>query len=1065
MPHYYLSDFVGSGTVLDPYRVRGSEQPGAGIIDLRPDARVLAGRALLALPVRDDASAPGAIYLGDDALAPLGAVRGQLATQLGVTLAGPTLRRSVIELLSEHARSGEGSGRWKPLRPGRDGMWRVFLGGLLWEAPDIGGGSSFTESFNTSDQATLGPDLSWTEFLGTRWEVEGNQGHFDSALAAVIAARADHALAGDDHYCQVVVNACGTGSNNQTGPLCRKDNTATATYYTHRVIVAGATNEHRLMKSVAGALTDLGTDATDFAAGEILYVHANGSSIVAKRNGTTLISVTDTAIAGAGQVYGGLYGFGVFETVVDVDDWEATDLTTPTLAGQVQGTSTPTGILNRDTAMGATSAGGANLFATLSGESGLAGQVNGVAVVTGSLTAPVSLEGQVNGVATVTGGLGLLVPLAGVVAGVAAVSADGAAGGGSGPGGLDVVARPDTAVGAGTYSGAVSLWVDGEEVPRDDRKGLRYGSVVPGGDNHLSVDIDCRSAFFTALGGLPAERTNVEVKSELGDILWTGWVAKPVVRVAKGAFQGIRLEADGYQYSGLVEPFEDHQVYGPVGVGATSLTKLVTGNVIDAMDHARTQKTPLITNTRYALGAINFDEDTESFFRRTAVDVWNTVNAMISYIGNPMFWQVYSIDNLVTLEFFPHGGGADYFEQGRAKDMSLEFDADEVVWRAGVDFGGEQVFFADAAGGPAIATPYTQSKVVSLEAEAHSLLQVTLLAEKIVSDLNRRRITGGSITIDQPINTTGCANMPPSWLRAGRMIEVTIPQDAEPYHTADVGGPISGLMYIRSCEFSEDDCTAQLSASPWTDEAKAARVLPFQSTPGLTWGVTFGTFNPPPRVEKLPFVGSTPDPSRTPTLTPIVGSVIPTGYRSDGQHDYGPAGVVLDPRSQPKEVVSANYWVTGLITAAGPPPTYAVIPLEDAVIAQAIPEMVVERIELLAALGGPGSITLSFDKFVRSTETTSPLYLPNASLSSETFSETIVASADPGPGDPDNRLQFRTGDFIIINVIAPAPVNIKKLSVAIFGRKIWESHMPPTQGPNWVKRPATTSWPHNAGWN
>lgn len=725
-------------------------------------------------------------------------------------------------------------------------------------------------------------------------------------------------------------------------------------------------------------------------------------------------------------------------------------------------------------ALAGQSDGSSTVFATLSGQVTVSGTSAGSSAVAGSLESPTALAGQSDGLSVVTATLGSQPQLAGTVAGFSIVNAndggapgapDGAGGAGTG---IIVSSRPDTppntggVAGGGTYTGAVALWVDGEEVPRKDRKALRYGSVVPGGDNHLSVDIDCRSAFFTALGGLPLERTNVEVRSELDDILWTGWVAKPVVRVVRGTFQGFQLEADGYQYSGLVEPFEEHQVYGPVGVGATSLDKVVTVSVIDAIDHARTQKTPLITGTRYALGAINLDEDTESFFRKTAVDVWNTMNALTSYIGNPLFWQVYSQDNLVTLEFFPHGGGADYFEQGRAKDMTLEFDADEVIWRCGVDFGGEQTFFSDPAT-PAIVTPYTQSKVISLEAEARSLNQVTLLANKVVSDLNRRRITGGRITIDQPINAVGCANMPPSWLRAGRMIEVTIPDTAQPYHTLDVGGPISGLMYIRSCEFSEDDCTAQLSASPWTDDAKAARTLPFQSTPGLTWGVAFGTFNPPPRVEKLPFVGSTPDPSRTPDLTPIVGSVIPTGYRTDGQHDFGPTGAVLDPKEVPKEVVTANYFLTGLITAAGPPPEYAVIPAEDNVLAQAIPEMAVERIELLSVEGGAGSITLRFDKFTRLSETITTNYLPTASLASELFSETVIASADPDPGDPETRKLFRTGDFIIIHV-NPTPTNIKKLSVAIFGRKIWESFMPPTQGPNWVKRPASPSYPHNSGW-
>lgn len=573
------------------------------------------------------------------------------------------------------------------------------------------------------------------------------------------------------------------------------------------------------------------------------------------------------------------------------------------------------------------------------------------------------------------------------------------------------------------------------------------------------MDVDCKSSFFTDLGGLPEQRRNVEVRSEFGDILWTGWVAKPIIKVARGVFQGFHLEADGYQYAGMTEPFEVHQVYGPASLGDTSTAKLVTSNILEAMDHARAQLAGAITNTRFPMDSINFEEDTDSFFRRTAVDVWNTCNNELGYIGNPLFWQVYSIDNVVTLEFLPHSGGPDYFEQGRAKDMALEFDANEVIWRCAVDFGGEQLYAATVP--PTIATSTTQSKVVSLETEIRRMTQARQVAESIVAKLSPVRITGGHITIDQPINTAGCSNMPPSWLRSGRVIIVSIPVDAEPYNTYDTGGGIDGLMYIRSCAFDEDSCTTTLSASPYTDNAKAARVLPFQSTPGLTWGAEFGIFNPPPKMDKIPFVGSTPDPNRNPDLTPIIGSMIPTGYRTDGQHDFGPTGAVFDPKEVPKEVVTANYWITGLITAAGPPPVYATIPIEQNAVIQAVPEMVVERIELLGDV--IGSITLRFDKFIQATQTTTANYLAPVTLSSQRFSQTVILSSDPALGDPDNRKQFRTGDFIIIHVDVAA-VNLTKLAIAIFGRKIWESFMPPTQGPNWVKRPASPSYPQSAGW-
>lgn len=605
----------------------------------------------------------------------------------------------------------------------------------------------------------------------------------------------------------------------------------------------------------------------------------------------------------------------------------------------------------------------------------------------------------------------------------------------------------------------VALYIDDVEVPRDDRKGLSWSSVVPGGDDRLSVDVTCRSEFFDS--GVPLQRSHVKLLSAEGDELWVGWLRKPVIQIEEGGFVGVRLEAEGYQYSGLVEPFEEHQVYGPASVGSSSLDKLVTASVIDAIDHARTQKTPLITATRYMTTGFNFDEDTESFFQKTAVDVWNTANALMGYIANPLYWQVYSIDNQVTLEFFPHGGTADYFERGRAKRMDLEFDANDVVWRCAVAFGGEQVYIAPASPvTPAIATPYTQGKVLNLEAEVKSLNQVTLVGEQVVSQMNQVRITGGTVVLDAPLDAVACSDLSPEYMRAGRMIELTIPLAASPYNTNDTDPPgtISGLMYIRRFDFSEDSCEARLSASPWTDDAKAARMLPFQSTPGLTWGIAFGTFNPPPKVDKLWFVGSTPDPSRTPALTPIVGSVIPTGYKTDTQHDYGPAGAVFDPQQIPKEVVVANFSIEGMRDGSG---VLQVITAETNVLREAIPEMVVERIELLADVSG--SITVAFHKFIRASETTTSNYLSAASLSSEQFSETVIASADPDPGDPDTRKTFRTGDWLIIDVTG-VPVNVKKLGIAVIGRKIWESHMPRTQGPGWVNRPASPSWPHNAGW-
>lgn len=610
--------------------------------------------------------------------------------------------------------------------------------------------------------------------------------------------------------------------------------------------------------------------------------------------------------------------------------------------------------------------------------------------------------------------------------------------------------------------GAVSLWVAGTEVAKDDREGLEWSSVSPGGDDTLSVLIKCTSSLFTTLGGLPEEWALVEVRSATADILWTGFLGKPELKIEFGSFVGFRINALGFQYAALVHPFKVHRVYGPASLGDTSTTKTITTSIIDAIDHARTLVPQIIGTSYDSFVGINFEEDTESFFGKTANIVWDTVNNFVSYLGNYLHWHVYSIAGVVSLEFRSHSGNPDMWEAGRAKDMSLEFDAREVVWECTVAWGGEQLY-TETAAVPALSAGvgHTQSKVLNLESEVKTQQQADQIAASVVTKLNVHRITGGSITIDGPIIGDAFMDLYPEYIRAGKAILVTIPAAADPYHTVDEGGVIDGIMYIRRCSYSEDSCEARLSPSVLTDEARSLRMLPYQG-PWMSWATSFGVFNVPPRIDRLNFIGSTPDPNRNPNLTPIVGSMIPTGYKTDGDHDFGETGVMLDPRSQPKNVVTANYSITGLITSAGPPIVYATIKDEDFAIFQAVPEMVVERIQLLGDVSG--SITIRFDKFTRLSETTTTNFLAPVSLTAAQFGETIIASSDPAPGDPETRKLFRTGDWIIINIDGDA-TSIKKLGIAILGRKISESYAPPTQGPTWVKRPASPSWPHLKGWS
>lgn len=292
MPHVYLAPYVGVGSDEDPYRPRGSEQSRWSAIDLRPNSTILAGRALVAVPVRDDTIG---IYLGDAPDEVSAAIKTAVESRFGLTLTATRLRHIIPELLIAHAR--EDSTRWRPLRAMRDGMFRVYLGGLWWEAKSLSGGSTITESFNTTDSTTLGPDLTWTELSGD-WTVAGNQAVCVGSGTSL--ARADSDLATADHYAQAVMTALTYSQTVGIGVICRKDSTTTVTHYLFWAAIDSSTNGHSGYKALSGTFTQLGsTDTTDFVANEVMRVEANGSTITFKINGVTSVGpVTDTAITG-----------------------------------------------------------------------------------------------------------------------------------------------------------------------------------------------------------------------------------------------------------------------------------------------------------------------------------------------------------------------------------------------------------------------------------------------------------------------------------------------------------------------------------------------------------------------------------------------------------------------------------------------------------------------------------------------------------------------------------------------------------------------------------------------
>ena len=319
--HYYLSTYIGAGTALDPFRALGSDQPGAGAIDLRPDPTVLAGRCLLGMPIRQDPV--NARYLGADPKGILSTqMRNRLGNDLGLTLVDNHFDGIVLELLTDHART-DGT-RWKPLRPERTtGRWRIYLGDVLVDLPRVAGGASIAEDWNCVDSASLTCDLTWTEFIGTAWAIVSSAAKFSGNVDAN-SARADSDLTSDDHYVQATIASFSNISGIVAGGvIARKDSTSTASFY----LWWGRMDLTRfeLWKDVSGTFTSLGNVAENPAAGDVVKLQCDGSTIKGFKNGTEKISVTDTAITD--NLRGGIYGHstGASNNVV-LDDWSAADL-------------------------------------------------------------------------------------------------------------------------------------------------------------------------------------------------------------------------------------------------------------------------------------------------------------------------------------------------------------------------------------------------------------------------------------------------------------------------------------------------------------------------------------------------------------------------------------------------------------------------------------------------------------------------------------------------------------------------------------------------------------------
>lgn len=418
----YLSRYIGSGTLTDPCRPVGSDQPGWSAIDLRADGGATRdgnglNACVLSLPVADPDPRLFQLASGKGEDLPL-RVRAGLAARLNATIAYTRLDDLIAELLLRPPGNA-----WKPLRDRADRQLAIYLGGLLSPSPALRSLAAkiYEETWSTADNASLTSDLTWTEFLGSNWAISGNRARLAGNVDANYA-RADHDTDTDD---QIVSAALTTltygGANDYFHLFCRKDGTATETFYALSASCdLTPIREWNINKVMASAYTTIATDTTDPASGDLMEISAVDSTIQGRVNMSLMLGpVTDTAITGATRA-----GIGAFidgaGSVVELSNWRVMDAAqgTPFTVRQstLRGGDVLRGVAGLTKADGSASgtAGGSGVGAAIDAA---VGAVSGVAAGAGAGVAVAKTNAASAGVGTVSGSAAALSTGTGSVAG------------------------------------------------------------------------------------------------------------------------------------------------------------------------------------------------------------------------------------------------------------------------------------------------------------------------------------------------------------------------------------------------------------------------------------------------------------------------------------------------------------------------------------------------------------------------------------------------------------------------------------------------------------------------
>ncbi|HCM36337.1 MAG TPA: hypothetical protein DIS53_00140 [Candidatus Wildermuthbacteria bacterium] len=167
-----------------------------------------------------------------------------------------------------------------------------------------------TDNFNTDTSAN------WTADNGSFTIDAGNSNIFECAGTECVARYSATALSTKDHYAQVAILTVG---NSWNGPMIRKMNSSTLTYYAH--LYQGNSQTTQLFKRVNGSYSQVGGNYNyTHSSGDVYKIQAAGTTITTYVNGVQAHSQTDSAIDE--QFRAGIVSN---NTDTDFDDFQAGD--------------------------------------------------------------------------------------------------------------------------------------------------------------------------------------------------------------------------------------------------------------------------------------------------------------------------------------------------------------------------------------------------------------------------------------------------------------------------------------------------------------------------------------------------------------------------------------------------------------------------------------------------------------------------------------------------------------------------------------------------------------------